>query len=395
MKEDKNLSSGPRNFIKKATLATSGIGLSSLNMQANVSVGQPSPKVNPTEWRNKQTGMAYRQLGRTGLMVSEMVIGGAGLNPDNYKFMANAVEKGVNYIDTAWRYGNHKSELGVAKLLQMVGREKLYVATKLSPYLPKIDQIFQDIFKGLPSNKQNELVKKAEELVEQRMVRRPGYYYRYFDQQDNEFTKGYLNHILKMEYGGLSKNKKQIKKEMHKALTESLTRLETNHVDVLLCPHGARLPEELDDEAIFEVFQEAKQQGKVRFSGVSVHTDVPNVLNKAVQTGNYDMAMVAYNIINQASMDMAVLNAAQHGMGIIAMKAARVVNPGVSKKTVPQWRIDKLNTAIPGNTKVPLKAYLWVLQNPNVSAVISDLRSEEMINENLQLVGKKVDLVSL
>jgi len=37
------------------------------------------------EWRNRQPGMAYRRLGRTGLMVSEVVCGGDPITLDNYK----------------------------------------------------------------------------------------------------------------------------------------------------------------------------------------------------------------------------------------------------------------------------------------------------------------------
>jgi hypothetical protein len=61
---------------------------------------------------------------------------------------------------------------------------------------------------------------------------------------------------------------------------------------------------------------------------------------------------------------------------------------------VPQWRIDKLNRIIPGDMKPPLKGYLWVLQNPHISAVNSNLWDESFVRENLALAGKKVELQS-
>ena len=59
---------------------------------------------------------------------------------------------------------------------------------------------------------------------------------------------------------------------------------------------------------------------------------------------------------------------------------------------LPQWRIDKVNQIVPGDMKPPMKAYLWALQNPNISAVISNLWDEKYVKENLSLVGKKVQL---
>jgi predicted aldo/keto reductase-like oxidoreductase len=48
---------------------------------------------------------------------------------------------------------------------------------------------------------------------------------------------------------------------------------------------------------------------------------------------------------------------------------------------------------VPGDDKPPVKAYLWALQNPNISAVISNLWDEQHLNENLSVAGKKVELM--
>ncbi len=49
-------------------LAVSGAGLLAPALP-------PKSHAAPVEWRNRQTGMAYRRLGRTGFMVSEIVMG--------------------------------------------------------------------------------------------------------------------------------------------------------------------------------------------------------------------------------------------------------------------------------------------------------------------------------
>ena len=104
--------------------------------------------------------------------------------------------------------------------------------------------------------------------------------------------------------------------------------------------------------------------------------------------------MVAYNIANQGSMELPLQRAVRSGMGIIAMKAARAIHSDKPEtEPVPEWRKAKLNQVIPGELSNYAKAYLWVLQNPNISAVISEFPSVEGIRENLSIVGKKVELM--
>lgn len=59
---------------------------------------------------------------------------------------------------------------------------------------------------------------------------------------------------------------------------------------------------------------------------------------------------------------------------------------------VPSWRVDKVDRIVPGDMKALLKAYLWALQNPHISAVISNLWDEQFVNEKLSVAGKKVEL---
>jgi len=78
--------------------------------------------------RIKKGPMFYRRLGRTGLLVSEISLGGSPL-PD-WALMRQAVDRGVNYIDTSHTYMNGNSERQIGKLLKEAGREKIYVGTK-------------------------------------------------------------------------------------------------------------------------------------------------------------------------------------------------------------------------------------------------------------------------
>lgn len=90
--------------------------------------------------------MKYRALGRTGWMVSEIsfgawAIGGAwGQVPEKDALAAlhQAVDSGVNFIDTADVYGDGRSERLIAALKkQRKNNEKIIVATKAGRRLPR------------------------------------------------------------------------------------------------------------------------------------------------------------------------------------------------------------------------------------------------------------------
>src|SRR5437867_671280 len=85
--------------------------------------------------------MKYRRLGRTGLMISEIGFGAWGIgkglwigaeDEESLRALRRAVERGVNFIDTALAYGPGHSEKLVGRLVRE-RKETLYVATKVPP----------------------------------------------------------------------------------------------------------------------------------------------------------------------------------------------------------------------------------------------------------------------
>ena len=78
--------------------------------------------------------MEYRNMGRTGLKVSEICMGtmtfGTGTDPDAAQRMVDrAIEVGINFFDTANSYGGGESELSLGKALAGK-RDRVVVATK-------------------------------------------------------------------------------------------------------------------------------------------------------------------------------------------------------------------------------------------------------------------------
>ena len=84
--------------------------------------------------------MRYRSFGQTGLQVSELGYGAWGIgkamwggadDEESLKSLRRAIERGVNFIDTALAYGDGHSE----QLVGRVVRENagVHVATKVPP----------------------------------------------------------------------------------------------------------------------------------------------------------------------------------------------------------------------------------------------------------------------
>lgn len=346
------------------------------------------------EWRNKQDGMAYRQLGRTGMMVSEILCGGDPIRTDNYKHLALALEMGLNYLDMAPAYGNGDCETAYGRFLGgSARRDKVFLTTKISAFGGLRNRMYAEIFKGLPAEKQSAIQRRVEEMRRTSLAEKPGYYLDYFPGQRGQFPPTYLSSAMLPDYGHRVEGSQEFRKAIADSLDGSLKRVGTDHFDTVMCPHGACVAEELDNPHIHETFLDLKKQGKVRFLGVTSHNDPAAILRKATALGHYDVVMMAYNVINGGYLEQAIMDAKAKQVGVIGMKVAHAVATHHKPlQPVPQWRIDKVNRIVPGDMKAPMKAYLWALQNPNISAVISNLWDETYIRENLSLAGKKVEL---
>ncbi len=96
--------------------------------------------------------MKYRKLGDTGMEVSSISLGtwqvggkwGSGFDKRNAEQILNeAVDAGINFIDTADVYENRQSEKAVGKLIRSRS-EKIHVATKCGRFLnPHINEAYQ------------------------------------------------------------------------------------------------------------------------------------------------------------------------------------------------------------------------------------------------------------
>ena len=84
--------------------------------------------------------MNYRVLGRVGWKVSEIGYGMWGMagwsNSDDHESLRSlnlAAELGGNFFDTAYAYGEGRSERLLGQLVRQQPDKKLYTATKIPP----------------------------------------------------------------------------------------------------------------------------------------------------------------------------------------------------------------------------------------------------------------------
>ncbi|MDX1702389.1 MAG: aldo/keto reductase, partial [Melioribacteraceae bacterium] len=108
-----------REFIKMSAASAAAISLTGFPLRAS-----------------SRNDMPYRVLGKTGLEVSLLTIGGWSIGVDeltdaeSIKLMRTAIDEGINFFDNAWDYHDGGSEVRMGKALQDGYREKVILMTK-------------------------------------------------------------------------------------------------------------------------------------------------------------------------------------------------------------------------------------------------------------------------
>ena len=238
----------------------------------------------------------YRTLGRTGLKIA-IISFGAMLTPEP-EVMKIAFDHGVNYVDTARRYMGGKNEEIVAKALKGM-RDKVYVATKISPASTSKESIFKDV-------------------------------------------------------------------------ETSLKALETDYVDVIQLHNLTGREDRIFNPEIREALVRLKEQGKVRFFGVTTHKNEAEVLHALADDKDrfFDTALVKYNFKSDAQTKQAIARAAQANIGIIAMKTL-----------AGGYATDALGPFSPYQAAIK-----WVLQDQHITATIPGMRDLAQLREDIAVM---------
>jgi predicted aldo/keto reductase-like oxidoreductase len=159
----------------------------------------------------------------------------------------------------------------------------------------------------------------------------------------------------------------------------SLKRLGTDYLD--LCHiHAVNSLDRLMAPNIHEAFDRLKQAGKLRYLGVSSHTpDLETVMSHAVDSGRFDVIMVAYNFKNWPDLSNIFHRAHEKGIGVVAMKTLKGAKHTQLADFTPTER-----------ESFAQAAFKWVLSNPDVSGLVVTMSAYDQIDEYLYASGKAV-----
>jgi predicted aldo/keto reductase-like oxidoreductase len=248
---------------------------------------------------------SYRPLGSTGINMSDISFGGAGISdPD---VVTRAVERGINYFDTSPDYSQTGSEQVIGKALKP-HRDKVFIASKFctgAGHLPADTPV----------------------------------------------------------------------PEIIAAVEGSLTRLQTDYLDVCII-HEVNSLDRLMAPTFHEAFDRLREQGKVRFLGVSSHTpNLEEVMRHAVASGRFQMLLVAYNFNNWPDLTTIFHDAKQRGVGVVAMKTLKGAKATVLKNFDDRTRA------------FSQAAFKWVLSNPDVSGLVVSISNQHQVDEYLYASG--------
>jgi aryl-alcohol dehydrogenase-like predicted oxidoreductase len=165
------------------------------------------------------------------------------------------------------------------------------------------------------------------------------------------------------------------KEEALAHLDESLRQLGTDHVDVWYL-HGKKAAAEISDE-LLDAQRTAKEQGKIRFAGVSLHSGHAEVIPAAIEK-KMDVVLVTYNFTMGDRNDALMKSLHDAGVGVVAMK---VMAGGRGPEAVATREKLVANGGM-------LSALKWTLRNPFVHTTIPSTTDMAQLDENLRAMAE-------
>jgi aryl-alcohol dehydrogenase-like predicted oxidoreductase len=298
--------------------------------------------------------MQYRKFGRTGWNVSDIGYGLWGMSgwsgsddQQSASALQRAADAGCNFFDSAWGYGEGKSDQFLGQLLAANPDRRLYAASKIPP---------------------KNLTWPAD----------PSHSY------DDVFPP---DHVFK--YADLIRAK-----------------LGTDSIDLLqLHVWQDAWTEETDFRNTVE---KLKRDGIIRAFGLSLNRWEPWNGIKAIRTGLVDAVQVIYNIFDQAPEDELLPVCRELNIGVIARVPldegslggnmtldtrfpdgdwrARYFTPENLVPTIA--RVEGLKQVLPEGMTLPEVAIRFVLSNPTVSTTIVGMRRPEHVKANVSYSDK-------
>jgi aryl-alcohol dehydrogenase-like predicted oxidoreductase len=293
--------------------------------------------------------MQYRTFGRMGWKVSEIGYGMWGMagwtgsdDEESRRSLDRAVALGCNFFDTAWAYGEGRSEQLLGELLKRHPDKRLYTATKIPP-----------------KNRQ--------------WPARPEY------PLSDVFPEDYIRQYTETSLRNLG--------------TASMD-LQQFHVwdDSWAA-----------DVSWQRAVTSLKKGGLVEAIGISINRWQPTNVLKALATGLIDSVQVVYNIFDQAPEDELFVECQRRNIAVIARVPFDEGSLTGTLTADTKWpdgdfrniyfqpenlkntleRVEKLRPVVPAGMTMPELALRHILQHPAVSTVIPGMRKLRHVDQNL------------
>jgi uncharacterized protein len=174
--------------------------------------------------------------------------------------------------------------------------------------------------------------------------------------------------------------------EMMRALEGSLKRLRTDYLDIYF-NHAVNDVRRMQNPEWWEFTERAKQQGKIRFRGMSGHGGrLAECLDYAVEQDLVDVVLVAYSF----GQDPDFYDRLRHTFHFVALQPelpraldkAKAKNVGViAMKTLMGARLNDMRPYEEDGSTFAQAAFRWVLSSPRVDAVLISMTSAARIDE--------------
>ena len=296
--------------------------------------------------QDKEQSMKYRKLGKYGLRVSEIAIGGwltyGGTVDKSHtkKIILHAIEQGINFIDIADIYARGKSEEYIGKAIEDLTRTDLVISSKV-----------------------------------------------FWPMTDNPNDRGL--------------SRKHIMESIHK----TLKRIGTDYLDIYFCH---RHDPEVEIEEVVRAMEDLVRQGKILYWGTSVWTaaQIEQAVGDAHRLGGYLPAVEQprYNMFDRHIETEILPSCEKHGLGLTVWSPlAQGLLTGKYNDGVPEdsrggkteWlkldmteeniaKVKQLATlARERDLTIGQLALAWILRLPQISCAITGATKTEQVDENV------------
>jgi aryl-alcohol dehydrogenase-like predicted oxidoreductase len=298
--------------------------------------------------------MQYRKFGRTEVQVSDIAHGLWGMSGwsgssdrESLQALQLAVDLGCNFFDSAWAYGEGKSDGLLGQTLAKNKGKRLFAASKIPPKNDRWPALakyqYHDVFP-------------------------PDHVFKYAD-------------LIRQQLG-------------------------TDSVDLL--QFHVWTDKWTNEPDFRKTVEKLKKDGTIRYFGLSLNRWEPENGIKAIRTGLVDAVQVIYSIFDQSPEDKLFSLCKEMNIGVIVRVALDEGSLGgkmTKDTTFPKddWRsgyfnpknlaetmkrVDKLKAILPSGMSLPEMALRFVLSHPAVSTTIVGMRKLAHVRENIALSDK-------